>query len=101
MLPALRSGAARVSSPTFSPNPQRAAEEKCLVPALAGNTLAQARSALTAAHFSLGKVTKPKKGHKLGPLLVSSSSSGAGTTTPAAARVNLKLVPKPKRKGKK
>ncbi len=75
-------------------------EEKCVVPTLAGKTLAQARSALSAAHCTLGTVAKPKKkkGHKLGPLVVKSSSPEAGTTMAANSKVNLKLGTRAKKK---
>jgi len=88
---------------TFNANPPPPVEEHCVVPALAGKTLSQARSALTAAHCALGTVIKPKpkKHHKLGPLVVKSSSPPAGTTLPAGNKVNLTLGPKPKKKGKK
>jgi hypothetical protein len=71
----------------------------CTVPKLAGKKLGQAKTALVAAHCTLGKVTKPKakKGKKLGPLVVKSSKPGAGATLPDGAKVDLKLGPKPKR----
>lgn len=77
------------------PTPTRA----CVVPKLAGKTLGAAKSALTAAHCALGKVTKPKakKGHGLGALAVKSSTPGAGAR-PASGKVNLTLGPKPKPK---
>ena len=60
----------------------------CVVPKLAGKTLAQAKSALTAANCTLGKVTKPKakKGKKLGPLVVKSSTPAAGATLPQGSQ---------------
>lgn len=66
----------------------------CTVPKLAGKTLSQAKAALASAHCTLGKVTQPKakKGHKLPPLVVKSSTFGAGGV------VNLTLGPKPKPK---
>jgi len=69
------------------------------VPKLAGKTLAQARAALNAAHCTLGKVKKPKarKGHRLGPLIVKSSTPGPASK-PANGVVDLNLGPKPKRK---
>ena len=70
----------------------------CKVPKLVGLSLAKAKSALTGAHCTLGKVTQPKarKGHKLGALVVKSSSPAAGAT--AAGAVSLTLGPKPKPK---
>jgi len=88
---------------TFTANPSPPlAEERCVVPTLAGRTLTQARTALRAAHCALGNVKRPKvrKHHKLGPLVVKSSSPQAGATSPAGSKVNLKLKPKAK-KGKK
>jgi subtilisin family serine protease len=68
----------------------------CKVPKLAGKTLAQARSALVAAHCQAGKVTKPaaKKGRPQPALIVVSSSPAAGAT-PANGVVALRLGPKP------
>jgi len=85
---------------TFNAKPSPPAEEKCVVPSLVGDTLGQGRTALTAAHCSLGTVTKPKrkKGHKLGPLVVRSSSPSAGTALPVDAKVDLTLTPKPKKR---
>ena len=83
---------------TFNANPPPSAEERCVVPQLVAKTLAQARSALTAAHCTLGKLTKPKK---KGPLIVKSSSPAAGATLAAASKVNLTLGPKPKKHSKK
>jgi len=85
---------------TFNAKPPPPTGEKCAVPNLAGKTLGQARSELSAAHCSLGKVfkPKPKKGRKLGPLVVRSSSPAAGATVPADSKVNLDLGPKPRKK---
>ena len=73
----------------------------CKVPTLAGKTLAQAKSALTAANCILGKVTKPKakKGKKLPALVVKSSTPATGAS-PASGKVDLKLGKKPKPKKK-
>ena len=51
-------------------------------------------------HCTLGKVTKPKpkRGKKLGPLVVRSSAPNAGATLPAAGKVDLTLAPKPRKK---
>jgi hypothetical protein len=74
----------------------------CVVPKLAGRALGQARTALKAAKCALGKVTQPKakKGKKLGPLVVKSSSPAAGKKLAAGSKVNLTLAPKPKHKKK-
>ena len=70
----------------------------CKVPAVAGKTLGQAKAALAAAGCTLGKVTKPKarKGKKLPPLVVKSSTPGAGAAT-GNGSVDLTLGPKPKK----
>jgi trimeric autotransporter adhesin len=88
---------------TLTANPPPLAEKKCVVPQLAGRTLAQAKAALSAAQCTLGAVTnpKPKEHRKLGPLVVKSSSPAAGTTLPAGSQVDLTLGPKPKKKKKK
>jgi hypothetical protein len=71
----------------------------CIVPKLAGKTLARAKSALKAANCAVGKVTKPKarKGKKLGQLVVKSSKPSAGKTLEVGSKVNLKLGPKPRK----
>jgi hypothetical protein len=68
----------------------------CVVPKLKGKSLRRARTALRAAHCSLGKVSKPKrkKGRKLGPLVVRSSNPSAGRTLKVGSKVDLKLGPK-------
>jgi hypothetical protein len=73
---------------------------QCKVPKLKGLALGAAKSALTRAHCKAGKVKKPKakKGKKLGPLVVKSSSPGQGAVRPEGTKVNLTLGPKPKRK---
>jgi PASTA domain len=72
---------------------------QCIVPKLAGKTLARAKSALRAANCAVGKVTKPKarKGKKPGPLVVKSSKPSAGTTLEAGSKVNLRLGPRPRK----
>lgn len=71
----------------------------CVVPKLAGKTLARAKAALRKANCGVGKVRKPKhgKGKKLGPLVVKSSKPSAGRTLPAGTPVNLRLGPKPRK----
>lgn len=71
----------------------------CIVPKLAGKTLGRAKAALAAAHCSVGKVTKPKarKGKKLGPLVVKSSTPSRGTALRFGGKVNLKLGLKPRK----
>src|SRR5881394_3321365 len=80
--------------PAAPPAPGPLAGPSCTTPKLVGKRLGQAKAALTSAHCTLGKVTQPKakKGHKLPPLVVKSSTLGAGST------VNLTLGPKPKPK---
>ncbi len=72
----------------------------CTVPKLAGKTLGQATSALKAAHCALGVVKRPKakKGHRLPPLVVKSSSPATGAKQPGGGKVDLTLGPKPKPK---
>jgi hypothetical protein len=73
---------------------------QCKVPKLKGLSLARAKSAITKAHCKVGKITKPKprKGKKLGPLVVKSSSPAAGAVRAAGTKVNLTLGPKPKKR---
>jgi beta-lactam-binding protein with PASTA domain len=68
------------------------------VPKLAGKSLGQAKSAISAAGCTVGKVTKPKKAK--GKLVVKSSSPAAGSVVSAGTPVNIKLGPKPKAKKK-
>jgi subtilisin family serine protease len=81
----------QVAAPTVAPT--------CLVPKLAGKTLGQARAALAASHCTLGKTKKPtvKKGRRLPPLVVKSSSPGAGSAS-SSGKVDITLGPKPKPK---
>jgi PKD repeat protein len=76
---------------------------KCVVPKLKGKSLSKAKSLLKAAHCKLGRVTKPKprKHHKLGNLVVKSSSPKAGSNKPAGTKVSLKLQKAPKKHHKK
>ena len=78
--------------PTPTPTPI------CIVPLLAGKTLARAKAALTAAACKLGTVRKPRprKGKPRPPLVVKSSSPTTGAR-PAGGEVSLKLAPKPRR----
>jgi hypothetical protein len=70
----------------------------CVVPNLAGKTLARAKSVLAAARCKLGTVRKParRKG-KAGPLVVKSSKPGAGATLSVDSTVDLRLGQKPRR----
>ena len=85
------------SSGSSVPNPP--SQTQCVVPKLAGKSLGQATAALTAAHCSLGTVSKPKakKGRKLRPLVVKSSNPAPGATA-STGKVNITLGPKPKPK---
>jgi hypothetical protein len=93
-------------SAAFSANPPPPEETKCVVPRLKGLSLARARAALSKAHCATGKVSKPRvakakgKGKKHLALVVKSSSPAAGVTLPAGSKVNLRLGPKPQKKGK-
>lgn len=82
-----------------APPPTAPAAPPCRVPKLTGKTLGQARTALAAAHCTLGKARKPtiKKGRRSPPLVVKSSSPGAGSTS-ANGKVDVTLGPKPKSK---
>ena len=73
----------------------------CIVPKLAGKTLARARALLKAASCKLGTVRRPRphKGGRLRPLVVKSSSPKAGAK-PTSGRVNLTLGPKPRKSGR-
>jgi subtilisin family serine protease len=70
----------------------------CRVPKLAGKTLGQAKSALSAAGCQVGKVGRPKarKGQAAPTLVVKSSSPAAGSLAPGDV-VGLTLGPKPKK----
>ncbi|HSS03908.1 MAG TPA: S8 family serine peptidase, partial [Solirubrobacterales bacterium] len=70
----------------------------CVVPKLAGKTLARAKAALTTAACKLGTVRKPRprKGKPPRPLVVKSSTPVAGAR-PADGKVNLTLGPKPRK----
>lgn len=70
----------------------------CIVPKLAGKTLARAKAALTAADCKLGTVRKPKrlKSKRRRVLVVKSSNPAAGAR-PASGKVNLTLGPKPQK----
>jgi hypothetical protein len=79
------SAAPQGASPTPAP--------ACVVPKLAGKTLARAKAALTAANCKLGEVHKPKSAKRA--LVVKSSTPAAGAK-PADGKVDLRLGPKPK-----
>lgn len=64
----------------------------CIVPSLAGRTLAAARKRLTAANCALGKVTKRKSSKKPGVVL--SSSPAKGKNLAAGARIALTIARK-------
>jgi subtilisin family serine protease len=70
---------------------------ECVVPKLAGKTLAQAKAALNAASCKLGTLRKPRLRKGSHPPLVVKSSTPAAGAKPAAGRVNLTLGPKPSR----
>ncbi|HEX3734536.1 MAG TPA: PASTA domain-containing protein [Solirubrobacterales bacterium] len=76
----------------------KAPSPSCIVPKLAGKTLARAKSALTTAGCRLGRVHKPKqpkgKGRRI--LVVKSSNPRAGARS-ANGKVNLTLGPKPRK----
>jgi hypothetical protein len=67
----------------------------CVVPKLAGKTLAKAKAAIKTANCTVGSVRKQKR-LKGKALVVKSSKPGAGAMLPAYGKVHLKLGPKPK-----
>ncbi len=73
---------------------------QCKVPKVKGLSLARAKSAITKAHCKVGPIHKPKarKGKKLGPLVVKSSSPAAGAVRSSGTKVSLTLGPKPKKR---
>jgi PASTA domain-containing protein len=73
----------------------------CIVPRLAGKTLARARKALERAGCKLGKVTKPRRPKANGRrvLIVRSSSPRPGAH-PADSKVDLHLRVKPQKVGR-
>ncbi len=77
------------------------AAPSCIVPKLAGKTLARAKTALSAASCKLGKVRRPRprKGRRQQSLVVKSSSPAAGARA-ADGKVNLTLGPKPRKSGR-
>jgi hypothetical protein len=79
-----------------APPPPPPPDLACIVPQLAGKTLARAKAALRAAGCKHGKVLRPKrlKGEGRGVLVVKSSNPAAGAR-PANGKVHLKLGPKP------
>ncbi len=68
----------------------------CIVPKLAGKTLAQAKAALTAAACKLGAVRRPRLKGQPQPLVVRSSTPTAGAS-PADDKVGLTLGKKPRK----
>lgn len=77
--------------------------KRCIVPKLIGETLAQARAALTQANCALGKVHQPKsrRHHRHHKLVVRSSSPPAGSVEPSGTTVAVTLGPPPKPKKRK
>ncbi|HET8565505.1 MAG TPA: PKD domain-containing protein [Solirubrobacterales bacterium] len=71
----------------------------CIVPKLAGKTLAQAKAKLRAAACRVGTVRRPRprRGRRLPPLVVKSSNPAAGAK-PASGKVNLTLEPRPRKR---
>jgi YD repeat-containing protein len=65
---------------------------KCHVPRLKGDTLTQAKRALTRAHCQLGRVHRPRQVPKGAKLTVSSQNPAAGAVRKAGAKVSIKLT---------
>jgi hypothetical protein len=63
---------------------------RCIVPSLAGHTLAGARSMLAHAHCKLGHVSYPRTRH--GRLHISRQSPAHGSRLPAGAKVAVRLT---------
>jgi len=89
-------GNGQTTDPTQPPPPPP--PPTCTVPRLVGKTLAKAKTALTGAGCTLGTVKKPKarKGKRLPPLVVKSSTPAAGAQL-NGGKVHLTLVPKPRK----
>ena len=70
----------------------------CVVPKLAGKTLARAKRALVAAGCKVGTVRRPRlhKGRRSSSFVVKTSTPAAGAE-PAGGRVHLTLGPKPRK----
>ena len=81
---------APVSDGGAATTPPTAAQPQCVVPKLAGVTLAQARKRLAKAHCSLGKVTRGKH-RSARTLRVSTSMPAAGKRRPQGAKVHVTL----------
>jgi subtilisin family serine protease len=75
-------------SPSATPPPRK--RTVCVVPKLAGRTLARARAALAAAGCKLGKVRKPRRHRGRGRVVVRSSKPRAGKR-PADGEVDVIL----------
>lgn len=99
--PGPEAGGGGGSSPAPGPLADDGPAPACVVPKLAGRTLAQAKAALRAAACRLGAVQKPRarKGRPLPPLVVRSSTPAVGAR-PAGGKVGLVLGPKPARAGR-
>jgi subtilisin family serine protease len=86
--------------PTLAPpgGGARLASVRCVVPRLAGLSLARARTALSSAHCALGRVTKPRarRGRRLPRLVVKSSRPGVGASGAEGMQVALTLKAKPR-----
>jgi hypothetical protein len=77
-----------VSDGDAAPTPPPATLPRCVVPKLAGVTLAQARKRLAEAHCTLGKVTRGKRGSAR-TLRVSTSMPTTGSRRPPGAKVRV------------
>jgi subtilisin family serine protease len=84
-------------TPILTPTPIPTPTAACIVPRLVGKTLLRAKAVLKAAACNLGTVRKPhpRKGKRLPPLVVKSSTPTAGAKV-ASGKVNLTLRPKPR-----
>jgi hypothetical protein len=64
---------------------------KCVVPRLVGDSLSEARRAITEAHCRLGKVHRPRRHH--GALMVLRENRKTGAAFAAWTRVSMTLAP--------
>ncbi|HYH52955.1 MAG TPA: S8 family serine peptidase [Solirubrobacterales bacterium] len=96
--PAPDGGPAPAPGTTPAPAPVGPPPPACLVPKLAGKTLARAKAALRAAACKVGTVRKPRPRHgkRLPPLVVRSSTPGRGAR-PGGGEVDVVLGPKPRK----
>jgi beta-lactam-binding protein with PASTA domain len=74
-----------------------------VVPKVAGKSLAAAEKPIKRAGCAIGKITRPKprRGHKLGTLIVKRTNPAAGKSVARGTKVAILLVQKPKQAHKR